>query len=73
MTDNYIDKSLTVKIAIATENSRKRHLEINEYKEGDVVLLANWISKVNFKNPYLKRDSKKVTKQKKLRNTILKE
>ena len=32
---------------LPTEKSIKRYLERNEYKEGDVVLLTNWISKLN--------------------------
>ena len=66
--DNYNDKSLMEKVAIATEKSRKRHLKWNEYKESDVVLLTNWISKINIKKPYFKREkSKKGTKHQKQR------
>ena len=57
--DNFNDKSLMEKVAIATEKSRKRHLERNEYKESDVVLLTNWISKINIKKPYFKREKPK--------------
>ena len=39
--DNYNDKSLMEKMAIATEKSKKRYFERNEYKESDVVLLTN--------------------------------
>ena len=61
--DNYNDKSLIVKVTIVTENSRKWHIERNEYNEGDVVLLASWISKINIKKPYFKREKlKKGTK-----------
>ena len=61
--DNYNDKSLLEKMAIATEKSRKRYFKRNEYKEGDVVLLTNWISKINIKKPYFKWEkSKKGTK-----------
>ena len=49
--DNNNDKSLMEKVAITDENSRKWHLERNEYDEGDVALLANWISKINIKEP----------------------
>ena len=77
--DNYNDKSLMEKVAIATEKSRKRHLERNEYKESDVVLLTNWISKINIKKPYFKREKpKKGTKHQRAesreqRDMILKE
>ena len=57
--DNYNDKSLMEKVAIATEKSRKRHLERNEYKKSDFVLLTNWISKINIKKPYFKREKPK--------------
>ena len=42
--DNYNHKSLMEKKAIVTEKSRKRHLERNENKADDVVLLiyTNW-------------------------------
>ena len=46
-------------MAIVTEKSRKRHFERNEYKESDVVLLTNWISKINIKKPYFKREKPK--------------
>ena len=48
--DNCNDRSLIEKVAVANENSRKRHLERNEYNEGDAVPLTNWKSKINFKN-----------------------
>ena len=57
--DNYNDKSLMEKVAITTEKSRMRHLERNEYKESDVVLLRNWISKINIKKLYFKREKPK--------------
>ena len=61
--DNYNDENLLEKVAIVTGKSKKRHLERNEYKEGDVVLFTNWISKINTKNPYFKREKlKKGTK-----------
>ena len=41
---------LMEKIAISTENSMKRHLERNEYNEGDVVLLTNLIWKLTLRN-----------------------
>ena len=51
------------KVAIATENSRKIHLERNEYNEGDTVILSNWMPKFNIKKPYFKREKpKKETK-----------
>ena len=58
------------KVAIATEKSRKRHLERNEYKESDVVLLTNWISKINIKKTILqKRETKEMNKASKSRET----
>ena len=72
--DNYNDKSLMGKVAIATEKSRKRHLERNEYKESDVVLLTNWISKINIKNHTSKeRNQRKEQSIKEQRDMILKE
>ena len=56
--DNYNDKSLMEKEAIVNEKSRKRHIERNESKEEDVVLLTNWISKINIKKYALKRETK---------------
>ena len=38
------------KVEISAENSVKRHLERNEYNEGDVVLLTNLISKLTLRN-----------------------
>ena len=54
MMDNYNDRSLIEKVIIAAEDSRKRHLEINKYNEGDFVLLTNWISKLSLRNHTLK-------------------
>ena len=48
--DNYNDRNLMEKVAIAAENSRNRHFEINKYNEGDIVQLANWISKLSLRN-----------------------
>ena len=63
MMKNYNEKSLKEKVAIATEKLRKRHLERNEYKESDVVLLTNWISKIIIKKTMLqKRETKKRNK-----------
>ena len=68
--DNYNDKILMEKVAIATEKSRKRHLERNEYKESNVVLLTNWISKINIKKTILqKREIKERNKASKSRET----
>ena len=39
--DNYNDKSLMEEVAIANENSRKWHIERNEYNEGDAALFVN--------------------------------
>ena len=58
MMDNYNDKILKEKVVIANEKSRKRHLERNKYKESDVVLQTNWISKINIKKT-LKKEAKK--------------
>ena len=56
MIDYYNDKSLMEKMAIANENSReviyRERNEYNVYNEGDIVLLTNWISKINMKIPY---------------------
>ena len=56
------------KVAIATEKSRKRHHERNEYKEDDVDLQTNWISKIKIKKSYFKKrnqrkEPKKGTKE----------
>ena len=62
------------KVAIATDKSKKRHLERNEYKESDVVLLTNWISKISIKNHTSKeRNKRKELSIKELRDMILKE
>ena len=47
------------KVVIANENSMKWHIERNEYNEGDVILLTNWISKINIKKFYFKREKQK--------------
>ena len=60
--DNYNDKILKEKVVIANEKSRKRHLERNEYKESDVVLLTNWISKINIKKYFKRKKPTKGTK-----------
>ena len=57
--ENYNDKSLMEKVVIVTENSKKWYLERNEYNEGDVVLIINWISKINTKKPYFKSEKPK--------------
>ena len=57
--DNYNDKSEMENVAIANENSRKLHIERSEYNEGNVDLLANWISKINIKKSYFKREKPK--------------
>ena len=36
------------------------HQGRNEYNEGDVALLTNWISKINFKKSYFKRRIKEM-------------
>ena len=71
--DNYNYKFWMEKVAFATEKSRRIHQERNEYNEGDVVLLTNWISKVNIKKPYFKSGTKKELRIKELRDMILKE
>ena len=58
--DNYNDRSLMEKVAIAAENLRRRHLERNKYNEGDVVQLTNWISKISIKKLYFKREKPKI-------------
>ena len=55
--ENYNDKILMEKVAISTEKSRKRHLERNEYKEGDDVLQTNYI-KINIKTILQKWETK---------------
>ena len=46
----------------STKKSRKRHNK-NENNESDVVLPTNWISKINIKKSYFKREKlKKGTK-----------
>ena len=60
--DNYSDRSLMEKVAIATENSRKRNFERNKYNEGDVVQLTNWISKLSLRNHTSREKPKKGTK-----------
>ena len=47
------------KVTIATEKSMKRNFERNEYNDSDVVLLTNWITKINIKKSYLKWDKPK--------------
>ena len=72
--DNYNDRSLMKKVAIAAENSRKRHFERNKYNEDDVVLLTNWISKLSLRNHTLKeRNQRKEQTINELRDMILKE
>ena len=73
--DSYNNKSLMEKVAIATEKSRKRHLERNEYKESNVVLLTNWISKINIKknNTSKERNQRKEQSIKEQRDMILNE
>ena len=48
--DNYNERILIEKVAIAAENSKMQHLERNKYNEGDVVQLTNWISKLSLRN-----------------------
>ena len=72
--ENYNDKSLIGKVAIVTENSKKWYLERNEYNEGDIVLIINWISKINTKKPYFKSEiQRKELSIKELREIIFKE
>ena len=57
--DNYNDKSLMEKVAIANENSRKWHIEREmSIYEGDVAPLTNLISKININKPYFIRWTK---------------
>ena len=44
---------------IATEKSRKEHLENSLYKEDDEVMITNWIQKINPKKQYYKREKPK--------------
>ena len=71
--DNYNYKIWMEKVAFATEKSRKIYQERSEYNEDDVVLLTNWISKVNIKKPYFKSETKKELRIKELRDVRLKE
>ena len=72
--ENYNDRSLMEKVAIAAENSWKRHLERNKYNEDDVVLLTNWISKLSLRSHTSKeRNQRKEQIIKELREMILKE
>ena len=58
MMDNYNDKSLMEKVEITDwEINEEIYLERNEYG-GDVVLLINWISKINIKKSYFKWGTK---------------
>ena len=58
MMDNYNDKSLMEKVEITDwEINEEIYLKRNEYG-GDVVLLTNWISKINIKKPYFKWGTK---------------
>ena len=59
--DGQLYESLMEKVAIATENSRKRHFERNKYNEGDIVQLTNWISKLSLRNHTPREKPKKGT------------
>ena len=72
--DNYNDRSLIKKVAIAAENSRKRHFLRNKYNEGDYALLTNWISKLSLTNNTSKeRNQREEQTINELRDMILKE
>ena len=52
------------KVPIVAKNSKTRQLEKNEYIQGNVVLLIDWISKINIKKSHFKKDKpKKGTKR----------
>ena len=57
--DNYNDNILMEKVPIEMKIQEMTPRERNEYSEGDVVLLTNWISKTNIKKPYFKREKSK--------------
>ena len=54
--DNFNDSLVKERVAIATEKSRKKHLEKSLYKVGDAVFITNWINRLNPKKPYFKRE-----------------
>ena len=57
--DNFNNEKIREIVMIATEKSRKEHLENSLYKEDDEVMITNWIQKINPKKQYYKREKPK--------------
>ena len=57
--DNYNDKSLMENGNCKWEFKEVTPRKKNEYNEGDVVLITNWISKISIKKHYFKREKPK--------------
>ena len=53
--DNFNDSLVKERVAIATENSRKK-LRKSIYKVEYAVFITNWINRLNPKKPYSKRE-----------------
>ena len=52
-------------------SARTKHLESILYKEEDEVQIANWINKINSRNPYFNREKPKKEVSKRRKNDIV--
>ena len=71
--DNFNNEKIREIVMIATEKSRKEHLENSLYKEDDEVMITNWIQKINKKSNIIKeKNQRKEVSTKDTKDTKLK-